>query len=174
MSGTPVPISRPMVVFLMGMGLWTFFLPIVTTDTPVHGRSEWAPLDLLVAQANQWQPAPPPFHIHFVLYQLAFLYALMVLEILILVLPWRHRPLKLIAVIGSASSITMLGTSGSRAFGWLFYGRSTHSRIFDGDYSWKGQILGWHGFHFDSAYLVLISVMPLLAVALISSERDFG
>ena len=158
-------------VFLMGTGLCTLFLPILTTDTAVRGRSRWAPLDLLVAHADQWQPTPLLFHVHVVLYQIASLYVLMALAILVLALPWPHQPLKLIAVVGSAISISLLGRQGARGFGWLFYGRVTHSRIFDGDTSWRGAILGWEGLHFGAAYFVLIGVMPLLAVALISSER---
>jgi len=32
--------------------------------------------------------------------------------------------------------------------------------------------LGWHGFHFGSAYVILLGVMPLLAIAVVTSERD--
>jgi hypothetical protein len=149
----------------MGMGLWTFFLPIVTADTPVHGRSQWAPLDLLVARADQWRPAP---HFHLVLYQIASVYVLMVFAILVLALPSPHKFLKLIAVIGSASSVSLLGTRGPRAFSWLFYGRYTSSQIFSSDIGWTR----WQGLHFSSAYFVLIGVMPLLLFALVSSERQ--
>jgi hypothetical protein len=138
----------------MGMGLWTFFLPIVTADTPVRGRSQWAPLDLLVARADQW----PVLHYHLVLYQIASIYLLMVLALLVLALPSPHKFLKLIAVIGSASSTTLLGTRGPRAFGWIFYGRYTSSRIFNSDLHRKA----WEGLHFSSAYFALIAVMPLL------------
>ena len=172
MSGPLGIISRPAVAFLMAIGLWTFFLPIATTDMPVRGRTEWSPLDLLVARADQWKPAPPQFHTHLVLYEIAFLYALMVLTILVLALQRPSKPLKLIAVIGSATSISLFGTRGARGFGWVFYGHRTYSRIFDGDTSWRGQILGWHGFHFGSAYVILLGVMPLLAIAVVTSERD--
>jgi len=154
-----------MVALLMGIGLWTFFNPIVTVDTPVHGRSKWAPLDLLIARADQWRPAP---HFHLVLYQITSIYVLMVLAILVLALPSPHKVLKLIAVIGSASSISLLGTRGPRAFGWLFYGRYTSSEIFRGNIGWTR----WQGLHFSSAYFVLIGVMPLLLFALVSSERQ--
>lgn len=164
MPNTQKTISRPVVALLMGMGLWTFFVPIVTADTPVRGRSQWAPLDLLVARADQW----PVLHYHLVLYQIASIYLLMVLAILVLALPSPHKLLKLIAVIGSASSTTLLGTRGPRAFGWIFYGRYTSSRIFNSDLHGKA----WEGLHFSSAYFILIGVMPLLLVALVSSERQ--
>ena len=165
-------ISRPAVAFLLAIGLWTFFLPIVTTDTPVRGRSEWSPLDLVVARADQWRPVPPLLHVHFVLFEIAFLYALMFLAILILVLPRPQVPLKVISVIGSATSVSMLGRRSARGFGWLFFGRNTYSRIFDGDASWKGAMLGWHGFHFTSAYVILLGIMPLLALIVVTSVRD--
>jgi hypothetical protein len=165
MAGEQVRISRALVVLLMGIGLWTFFLPIVTTDAPVHGRSQWAPLELLVARAYQWRPAP---HFHLVFYQIASIYVLMVLAILVLALPAPHKLLKLIAVIGSASSITLLGTRGPRTFSWLFYGRYTSPPWFNGDIGWwrSGRL------HFTSAYFVLIAVMPLLLVALVGYERQ--
>lgn len=164
MAGEQVRISRPIVVLLMGIGLWTFFVPIVTTDAPVHGRSQWAPLDLLLARADQWKPTP---HYHLVLYQIAFIYVLMVLAILVLALPAPHKLLKLIAVIGSASSITLLGTRGPRTFSWLFYGGYTSPPWFNGHIGWwrSGRI------HFTSAYFALINVMPLLLTALVSYER---
>jgi hypothetical protein len=120
MAGPQKTISKPIAVFLMEMGLWTFFLPIVTADTPVRGKSQWAPLDLLVARADQWRPVP---HIHLVLYQIASIYLLMVFAIFVLTLPSPDKLLKLIAVIGSASSISLLGPRAARAFG--FYGRFT-------------------------------------------------
>jgi hypothetical protein len=165
-------ISRPAIGFLMGIGLWTFLVPIVTTDAPVRGRSEWSPVDFVVARADQWKPAPPLLHMHLVLYQIAFLYALMVVAILVLALRRPSKPLKLIAVIGSATSVSLFGTGGARSFGWLFFGRRTYSRILDGDTSWRGQLLGWHGFHFASAYVILLLVMPLLALAVFTSEPD--
>jgi len=164
MASTQETIRRPIVALLMGMGLWTFFLPIVTTDMPVRGRSQWAPLDLLVARADQW----PVLHYHLVLYQIASIYLLMVLALLVLALPSPHKFLKLIAVIGSASSTTLLGTRGPRAFSWLFYGRYTSPRWFNGDIGWwrSGRL------HFTSAYFVLIAVMPLLLLALVGYERQ--
>jgi hypothetical protein len=103
-----------------------------------------------------------------VLYQIASIYVLMVFAILVLALPSPHKLLKLIAAIGSASSISLLGTRGPRAFSWVFYGRYTSSRMFNGDLYWRG----WEGLHFSFAYFVLIGVMPLLLVALVSSQRQ--
>lgn len=159
------------VACLMGVGLLTFFLPIVTTDTAVHGRTEWAPLDLLVSRADLWRPVPFPYHTHVVLYQIAVTYILMMLAVLVLALPSPRMPLTLIAIIGSAGSVSLF-RNGPKSFGWVFYGRSVHSRIWDGDNVLRGVLFGAEGLRCDVAYVILLCVMPALALLVMKKWPD--
>jgi hypothetical protein len=171
MVSTRSTISKLYVACLMGVGLLTFFLPIVTTDTAVHGRTEWAPFDLLVSRADLWRPAPPPFHNHLVLYQITVTYILMMLAVLVLALPSPRMPLTVIAIVGSAGSVSLFRHA-PRSFGWLFYGRSTHSRIWDGDNVVTGLFFGAEGLRCDFAYVVLLCVMPVLALLVMRDRPD--
>lgn len=157
-------VSRMNVAVIMGIGLLTFFMPFVTTDSPVHGRTEWAPLDFLVARADLWRPAPGPFHNHMVLYQVALIYLLMVIALLALAFPRPRTPLQFIAVVGAATSAGLLRRSSFRAFGWVLYGRYTHAYLFThpADNSWRA-LNGWEGFQFEIAFYAFIASMPLLA-----------
>jgi hypothetical protein len=44
---------------VMAMGLATIFAPFVITDAPVKGRTEWAPIDLLVPVQLEMEKAFP-------------------------------------------------------------------------------------------------------------------
>lgn len=172
-------ISKPFIALLMGIGVTTFFAPIVTTDAPVHGRSDWAPVDFLVARADRWLPAPGPFHIHEVLYRIAMLYALMLLALLLLAFPSPRKPLLLLATIGSAVSVVSLRW-GYQDFSWLLYGRFSYAWIRSDHDRFVQTLIGWEGFRFDGAFAVLAMVMPALLLATrgstvdTSARRDVG
>jgi hypothetical protein len=133
-------------------------MPFVTTDSPVHGRSQWAPLQLLVSRADLWRPAPWPFHIHMVLYQITLIYLLMPITLVALGLPRPRRVLQFIAIIGVATSVNIVGTSSYRGFGRLFYGRFTNGPMWDG--SLRG-LTRWQGFQFELPFYIFLAVMPL-------------
>ena len=164
-------ISKPLVALLMGIGVATFFAPIVTTDVPVHGRSDWAPVDLLATRADRWLPAPGPFHVHEVLYRIAALYALMLLALVLLALPSPRKPLVLLATVGTALSVVSLRW-GYQDFSWLLYGRFNYAWIkSDHDRFFKA-LVGWEGFRFDGAFVVLAMVMPALLLAVRGRSTD--
>lgn len=167
--GTQSAIRKP-AAFLTGIGLLTFLMPFLTTDAPVNGRTEWAPLNMLNARADLWRPAPPPFQNHAVLYEVAFVYVLMVIALVVLAVPWSQKPLKYIALVGAATSVSLLKTA-PRGFGWVFYGKYTHARMWDGDNSLRG-MLGWQGIRFNLAFFVFLAVMPLLLIVIIKSGRQ--
>ncbi len=169
MGGTRGTISRLLVACLMGIGVSTFFVPVVTTDIAVHGRSEWSPLDLLVARADLWRPAPGLFHVQGAVYHLASIYLLMLAAVLVLRLPSPRTALTVIAIVGSAASVSLF-RNGARSFGWLFYGGVRYAR--PGENVVTGVLFGAEGLRFNLAYVVLLCVMPLLAVIAISRERQ--
>lgn len=157
-------ISRPFILLLMAIGLATFFLPIVTTDTPVHGRADWSPVDLLVARADQWQPTPGPFHVHEVLYRIAALYAFMLLAVVLLALPSPRMPLSILAALGTALSVVSLRW-GYQDFSWLLYGRFDYTWIQSDHDRFVQALIGWEGFRFDGAFAAFAMVMPALLLA---------
>jgi hypothetical protein len=146
------------VAIVVAIGLPTFFMTFVTTDSPVHGRTEWAPLDFLISRADLW-PAPSRFFIHIELYQIALIYILMLLALVVLALPRPRTPLQWIALVGAATSVNLIGPRSCRGFGWLFYGRRTYGPLWDG--SLRG-LTRWYGFRFEFAFYVFVAVMPLL------------
>ncbi len=153
-------VSKLSVAIVIGLGLATFFMPIVTTDSPVRGRSQWTPLQLLISRADLWRPAPSPFHIQGVLYQIALIYLLMTIAVLALALPRPRKALQFIAVVGAATSVPLVGTNSYRGFGWLFYGKFTNGPFWDG--SLRG-VTRWQGFQFEFAFYAFLAVMPVLA-----------
>ena len=157
-------ISRPFISLLMAIGLCTSFAPIVTTDAPVHGRSDWAPVDLFVARADQWSPVPGPLHVHVVVYLLAALYAFMVIALLLLALPSPRMALAVVATVGTALSVASLRW-GYQDFSWLLYGRFNYAWMRHDRQSFVQALVGWEGFRFDGAYAVLVMVMPALLVS---------
>ncbi len=155
---TAASVNKMSVAIVVAIGLPTFFMTFVTTDSPVHGRTEWAPLDFLISRADLW-PAPSRFFIHIELYQIALIYVLMLFALVFLALPRPRMPLQCIAIVGAATSVTLIGPRSWRGFGWLFYGRRTYGPLWDG--SLRG-ITRWQGFQFEFAFYVFVAVMPLL------------
>ena len=164
-------ISKPYIALLIGIGVATFFVPIVTTDTPVHGRSDWAPVDLLAARADRWLPAPGPFHIHEVVYQIAALYAFMLLALVLLALPSPRKALLVLATIGTALSVASLRW-GYQDFSWLLYGRFNYAWIRSDHDRFIQTLIGWEGFRFDGAFVVFAMVMPALLLAVQGRRTD--
>ncbi len=152
-------VSKMRVALVVAIGFTTFFMPFVTTDSPVHGNTAWAPLDLLVSRADLWRPAPRPFHIHAELYQIVLIYLLMLFALAALALPHPRTLLQCIAVVGAATSVNLIGPRSCREFGWLFYGRITHGPLWDG--SLRG-LTRWEGFEFEAGFYAFLAVMPLL------------
>lgn len=165
MADRPDTISRPLIALLMTIGLATFFMPIVTTDAPVHGRSDWAPVDLLVARADHWPSTPGPFHVHEVLYRIAVLYALMLLALGVLAVRSPRTLLSILATLGSALGVVTLRW-GYQDFSWLLYGRFDYAWIRTDHDRFVQTLIGWEGFRFDEAFGVLTLVMPALLLAL--------
>lgn len=163
-------VSKPVVALIMAIGLLTFFTPIVTTDVPVHGRSDWAPVDLLVERADRWLPAPGPFHVHDILYVIGALYALMLVAMVLLALPSPRPPLSVVATVGSALGVGTLRW-GHQGFSWLLYGRFNYAWISSTHDRFVTAVIGWEGFRFDAAFPVLTMVMPALLVAVRTPRR---
>lgn len=151
--------SKIGVAIVSAIGVSTFFMPFVTTDTPVRGRSQWSPMQLLVSRADLWRPAPPPLHLHLVVYQIALIYLLMLVAVLVLALPRPRKVLQLITVIGAGTTVPLIGSSGYREFGWIFNGRFTNGPLWDG--SLRG-LTRWQGFQFELPFYVFLAAMPLL------------
>ena len=164
-------ISKPFIALLMAVGLMTFFVPIVTTDAPVHGRSDWAPLDFLLARADRWLPAPGPLHVHEVLYGIAAVYAFMLLALALLPFPSPQKPLLLVATLGTALSVAFLRW-GYQDFSWLLYGRFNYAWIRTDHDRFVQALVGWEGFRFDAAYAVFALVMPALLLAVQGRGRS--
>ena len=154
-------ISRPFIAVLVATGLSTSFAPIVTTDVPVHGRSDWSPMDLFVARADHWSPVPGPLHVHLVVYLLATLYVLMAIALLLLALPSPRMALAVVATVGTALSVASLRW-GYQDFSWLLYGRFNYAWVRPDRQTFFQALTGWEGFRFDGAYAVLVMVMPAL------------
>lgn len=164
MAGRRQTISKPYISLLMAIGLFTFFVPIVTTDVPVHGRSDWAAVDFLRARADRWLPAPGPFHVHAVLYVIGALYLLMILTLLLLALPSPRKPLMLVATVGAALSVGCMRWA-YQDFSWLLYGRFSYAWISNGPGGFARSLVGWEGFRYDGALAVLVLIMPALVLA---------
>ncbi len=156
---TAASVNKMSVAIVVAIGLPTFLMTFVTTDSSVHGKTEWAPLDLLISRADLWRPAPWPFHIQIEVCQIALIYLLMLLALVSLALPRPRRPLQFIAAVGAATSVTLIGPRSCIGFGWLFYGKRTYGPLWDG--SLRG-LTRWQGFQFEFAFYVFVAVMPLL------------
>lgn len=162
-------VSRTNVILVVAIGLSTFFQPFVTTDSPVHGRSQWTPLQLLVSRSDLWRPAPLPFHIQLVIYQIVLIYLLMLIAVLSLALPSPRKILEIVTLVGAATSVSLVGPGACRGFGWLFFGRFTHGPL------WNGSLRGitrWEGFQFELGFYLFLAVMPVLAWQVFRSARQ--
>jgi hypothetical protein len=102
-DGNPLgPRRRSILLVIIAAGILTFFVPLMTTDPPVLGRTQWSVFDLALHVCQR--ELPPSDHWRIDLVKLppdpALLYLLLLFLLVVLLFPSLHRHLAAMAAIG--------------------------------------------------------------------------
>jgi len=86
--------ARGYCIFLIFIGLFTFFSPSISTDTPVLGRSNWSPFEIVkeihagaLPVRNEFRPALSQWRTNSFLLGISIHYLLLVVSLVLVVAP---------------------------------------------------------------------------------------
>jgi hypothetical protein len=117
--------KRQLALAIIGIGIYTFFTPIVVVEQPALNRIAWSPLEITVNVVSG-KVRVPDLYSDLVLMEIGLLYLLMPTFLVAMYLPATSNTLALISGIGFLLSVTRkywLRTFAA-SFGWEYWGQT--------------------------------------------------
>lgn len=123
--------GKRIALYVIGVGIGTFFVPMVVLDPPVLNRAQWSPLQIALSVYERKLPASDT-SVAADLIAIALVYALMPLALVAVYRPGPPRPLIAVSSIGFFLSGPLRSRHFWRytftTFGWEYFQGSGHIR----------------------------------------------
>jgi hypothetical protein len=156
---------KRLAVWVIAIGITTFFLPMVVVDPPVLNRTEWSPLHIAAGVLTGKLPVPHG-SLDPRLLGIALIYGLMIAFLAALLLRDSPKALPIISIIGC-----LVSSSASRwrvTFRWTFfpYFGQVHAIL-----AGNAHVHEWH-LRVGPAWWILPWIMPALLAICFAKDLD--